>query len=325
MDFKMSLYLTPRVLKYIEAVSEYGSIQAASRAIGIAASAIDRQIKLLEDRAEVLLFDRITTGMELTPAGEMFVVLARRWQADEEKILFDVKQLQGVNMGHIRLVVMDSLINGLLPNFLLSMSKKYPYVRIDVEVATPDDAVTLLDKGDCDIALTFNLLPQRDIHILWSEELPLYCLVHPDHQLTKKQKITLKDIREHGIVMQSRALPIRRILEARHSGMFSGGPPPVVTNSLQLLKHLVVAGSHVALTSEMDTAPELLDGRMVPLDISGINMPKQNISVAINSRRSLPRIAMAVAELLAKEAESQLLEVRSKGTVKIRLPSTNIR
>jgi len=308
----MSLYLTPRVLKYIEAVSEYGSIQAASRAIGIAASAIDRQIKLLEDRAGVLLFDRITTGMSLSPAGEMFVVLARRWQADEKKILFDVKQLQGVHMGHIKLVVMDSLINGLLPNFLLRMSEKYPYVRIDVEVATPDDAIALLDKGDCDIALTFNLRPQRDIHILWTEKLPLYCLVNPEHPLTEKKKTTLKDIRKHAIVMQSRALPIRRILEARHSGMFSEGPPPVVTNSLQLLKHLVVAGSHVALTSEMDAAPELLDGRMVALNISGINMPEQNISVAINSRRSLPRIAMVVSELLAKEAQSQLDMVRSQ-------------
>ena len=308
----MALYLTPRGLHYIEAVSEHGSIQAASRATGIAASAIDRQIKLLEDRAGVLLFDRMTTGMALSPAGEMFVVLARRWQTDEKKILSDVKQMQGIHMGHIRLVVMDSLVNGLLPWFLSCMAKKYPYVGIEVEVATPDDAVTALDKGDCDIALVFNLRPQRDIHILWSETLPLYCLAHPEHPLSANKKVTLKDIRQHAIVMQSRALPIRRILEARHSGMFSDGPPPVVTNSLQLLKHLVTSGSHVALTSEMDAAPELLDSRMVALSVTGINMPEQNISVAINSRRSLPRIAMVVSELLVTETQAQLEQVRFK-------------
>ncbi len=59
----MSLPLTPRGLIYVEAVAEHGSIQAASREIGISASAIDRQVMLLEDRLGVQLFDRMSTGM----------------------------------------------------------------------------------------------------------------------------------------------------------------------------------------------------------------------------------------------------------------------
>ncbi|KMK68304.1 LysR family transcriptional regulator [Puniceibacterium sp. IMCC21224] len=306
----MALHLTPRGLHYIEAVAEHGSIQAASRAIGIAASAIDRQIKLLEDRLGVLLFDRMTTGMALSPAGEMFVVLARRWKADENQILSDVKQMQGVDMGHIRIVAMDSLVNGLMPRFLMRMSESYPRVRVDVDVATPDGAVALLDEGQCDIVVAFNLRPQRDVHVLWSADLPLYCMVRPDHPLARNAEVALKDVRDHAIVVQSRALPIRRILEARHSWMFSDGPPPVVTNSLQLLKHLVVAGSHVALTSEMDAAPELLDGRMVAISVTGMNIPAQSISIAINSRRTLPRISKGVSDILSSEAQSLLESVR---------------
>lgn len=308
----MSLHLTPRGLHYIEAVADHGSIQAASRAIGIAASAIDRQIKLLEDRLGVLLFDRKATGMSLSPAGEMFVVLARRWRADEDRILSDVKQMQGVDMGHIRIVAMDSLVNGLVPRFLTRMSETYPRVRIDVDVATPDGAVTALDEGHCDIALAFNLRPQRDVHVLWSADLPLYCVARPDHPLAGSGRITLKEVREHAIVVQSRALPIRRILEARHSWMFSDGPPPVVTNSLQLLKHLVCSGGHVALTSEMDVAPELLDGRMVAISVMAMNVPAQNISVAVNSRRTLPRISMVLGDILAREAQTLLETVRQR-------------
>nr|WP_067298704.1 LysR family transcriptional regulator [Marinobacterium profundum] len=308
----MALHLTPRGLHYVVAVAEHGSIQAASRAIGIAASAIDRQIKILEERLGVLLFDRMTTGMSLSPAGEMFVVLARRWKADENRILSDVKQMQGLDMGHIRVVVMDSLVNGLVPQFLSKMAERYPRVRIDVDVVTPDGAVTALEEGHCDIALAFNLRPQRDVHVLWSADLPLYCIASPDHPLTSSTKVALKDVRDHSIVVQSRALPIRRILEARHSSMFSDGPRLVVTNSLQLLKYLVVAGSHIALTSEMDAAPELLEGRVVAIAVTGINMPSQNISVAINSHRTLPRIAMVVADILAQEAKTMLEAVRAR-------------
>jgi DNA-binding transcriptional LysR family regulator len=308
----MSLQLTPRGLQYIEAVAEHGSIQAASRSVGIAASAIDRQIKLMEDRLGVLLFDRMTTGMSITPAGEMFVVLARRWRADENQIFSDIKKMQGVDLGHIRILAMDSLVNGLVPRFLARMAESYPRVRIDVDVGTPDDAVIALEDGKCDIALAFNLRPQRDLHVVWSTELPLYCVVRPDHALASSSNVTLNDVRNHANVVQSRALPIRRILEARHSWMFSNGPPPVVTNSLQLLKHLVVEGDHVALTSEMDAAPELLDGRLVGISVSGINIPAQSISVAINSRRVLPRMTMMVSDILADEAQALLEAVRAK-------------
>lgn len=297
----MAIHLVPRVLHYLEAVSEHGSIQAASRAIGISASAIDRQIKLLEERLGAQLFDRMATGVVLNPAGEMFVVLARRWRADERRIASDVKQMQGVETGHIRLASMDSLVNGVVPRFLGRIAESYPRVRIDVEVATPDDAADMLDEGRVDIALAFNLNPRRDLHILWAADLPLYCVVAKDHPLAGKSQITLGEVRSHAIVVQSRALSIRRMLEARHSWIFSDGPPPVVTNSLQLLKHLVVSGKHVALTSELDAAPEILSGAVIAVPVSGTSMSGQTISLAINSRRTLPRIATVIADVLSKE------------------------
>ena len=309
----MSLHLVPRGLNYVEAVAEHGSIQAASRTIGIAASAIDRQIKLLEDRLGVQLFDRMTTGMTLSPVGEMFVLLARRWKADENRIWSDVKQMQGVDLGHVRLITMDSLVNSVLPRFLHHVAEVYPKVRIDVEIATPDGAVSALDAGDADVALTFNLRAQRDVHVIWSAELPLYCVVAANHPLAGFQQISLAKVRDQAIVVQSPALSIRRILEARHAWMFSEKRPPVVTNSLQLLKQLVVSGSYVALTSELDTAQELLDGRLVAIPVKGENVLTQNIALAISSRRTLPRIATMVAELLARDTAAMLEEVRALG------------
>ena len=73
----MALHLVPRSLVYVEAVAEHCSVQGASRAIGIAASAIDRQIVLVEERLGVQLFDRMTTGMALTPAAEILVEIGR--------------------------------------------------------------------------------------------------------------------------------------------------------------------------------------------------------------------------------------------------------
>lgn len=310
----MPFQLVPRNLIYIEAVAEHGSIQAAAREIDISASAIDRQIKLIEDRLGVLLFDRQTRGMQLSPAGEMFVALAQRWRADERRILSEVKTMQGVDFGHIRVAVMDSLVNGLVPRFLASISEHYPRVRIDVEVTTPDGVTELLDESRCDIALCFNLPPDRNLHILWSEELPLYCISAPSHPIAQSKSVAFSDLGHQAIVLQSRALSIRRLLEKRHAWVYEQSPSPIVTNSLQLLKKLVAAGTHLALTSEMDAAPELLSRSLVAIPVSGSKVPNQTISVAVSARRALPKIASVIGDRLVLEASSLLSDVRDVTT-----------
>jgi len=309
----MQLHLVPRSLRYIEAVAEQGSIQAAARAIGISASAIDRQVKLVEDRLGARLFDRQSNGMQLSPAGEMFVLLARRWRADETRIQSDVKRMQGVDFGHIRLATMDSLVNGVIPRFLAAIAQKYPRVRVDVEVTTPDDAAVLLEDGQCDLVLCFNLRRHRDLHVIWTADLPLYCVVAPTHVLARERTVSLADVRKQACVVQSRALSIRRMLDERHSWTFEDVPPPIVTNSLQLLKQLVTAGCHVALTSEMDAAPELMQGSLLALPVTGTNIVAQSISVAVNARRTLPRITNEVANCLAEEAARTITAVREAG------------
>lgn len=304
----MSLHLVPRVLRYVEAVAENGSIQAASRALGISASAIDRQIKLLEERLNVQLFDRQSTGMETTAAGEMFIVLSRRWQADENAILSDVKQMQGVDLGLVRLATMDSLANGPLPRLLDKIANEFQRVQMEVEIMTPDDAVAALNDGLADLALGFNLKPARDLHILWTADLPLVCVCAPEHPAARISSIQIKEVRAYPLVVQSRALAIRRILEAQQTWLFADAPTPLVTNSLQLLKQMVAAGNHVALTSELDAATELASGRLVAIPISDANIRNQTISLAVSVKRSLPRICTTVSKVLIGEMSAIVQE-----------------
>lgn len=306
----MSLHLVPRVLRYVEAVAEHGSIQAASRALGISASAIDRQIKLLEGRLNVQLFDRQSTGMETTAAGEMFIVLSRRWRADENTILSEVKQMQGVDLGLVRLATMDSLANGPLPHLLTVVANEFPRVQMEVEIMTPDNAVAALNEGIADLAIGFNLRPARDIHVLWTADLPLVCVCAPDHPVARMKSIQIKEVRGHPIVVQSRALAIRRMLEAGHAWLFVDAQPPLVTNSLQLLKQMVVSGTHIALTSELDAISELKSGKMVAIPISDAQPRSQSISLAVSVKRSLPRICTTVSKVLIGEMSAWVQEAQ---------------
>ncbi|MGY6549894.1 MAG: LysR family transcriptional regulator [Roseinatronobacter sp.] len=291
-------------------VAEHGSIQRASREVGIAASAIDRQIIQLEAMLNVQLFERQPSGMSLTLAGERFVLLAKRWNKDAERLLSEIKELQGIDLGIVRVAMMDSQVNGLLPICIARLARDYPRIRIDVDVTSPDAAPEALERGDVDIAVVFNLRPQRDLHVLWTENLPLGCVVAPDHALAQQQVTSMREVVKYPLALQSPELAIRQKLEKQFSWLLQEANATTVTNSLQLIKHLARRGEHVALTSEIDAAPELLDGSLVFVPIREQVSFGQSISILVSTRRPLTRISRIVANVFCEEAGNLISATR---------------
>ena len=302
--------LMPKALHYVEAVAQQGSVQKASRELHISASAVIRQVILLEEELHVVLFERHAHGMRITPAGQMFVDMARDWQRQIEQVWSKVKEMQGESFGHLRLATMDSLVNGVLPVFLDRLARQYPKVIIGVDVVSPDGAVEALRQGAADIALAFNITQQRDLKIVWSADLPLGGVVAREHELARREFIMLADLAKYPIAAQNGTLSIRRYLDSHHKWLFSDCEPPLATNSLQLVKQMALRGSHVALTSEIDAAPEILNGDLVFRPIKDKGAVAQSICTAVYPHRVLPRVAWAVAELLSETTRIMLNDVR---------------
>lgn len=310
-DSPLALHLVPRSLKYLDGVAQIGSIQGASRELGVAASAINRQILLLEETLGVKLFERHPAGMTPTAAGEAFLVLARRWSKDVDRLVSEIKQLQGLDLGHVRIAAMDSMANGVLPRFIERATQTIPRVQIEIEIMSPHQAIVALDQGIVDVAVAFNVKPRSDLHLVSSAELPLGCVVSPRHPLAGSRSATLKAVACYPLALQSRSLAVRRYLEAEHGWLISKGQQPLATNSLQLVKQLALAGSHVALTSELDAAPEIIEGRLVFVPIRDSAVAPQTIAVVINARRSPPKIVGRVSEALSETVSQMLAEARA--------------
>lgn len=304
------LALVPASLRYVEQVARCGSIQRAGRELNIAASAINRQILQLERTLGVALFERVPNGMRLTPAGDAIVSLGRQWRLDEHRAAAQLQQLQGLNQGHVRVVAMDSHVNGCLPPLILQMAEEHPGISLEIEVATTDVAVASLVGGTADVAAAYNLVPRRDLHVLWSSQLPFGCVVAPSHPLARQPDTSLQQIAAYPIALQSRSLMIRRYLDSRHAWLFTESQQIVETNSLQLVKILAASGRYAAFTSELDAATELLGGTLVFLPVRDPNVEPQTVSVAIDARRSLPKVGRIVADRLAAILGDELDSIR---------------
>lgn len=302
----MALHILPRTINYLEAVARHGSIQAASRELGIAASAIDRQIIALEETCQTPLFERHARGMRLTSAGEAAVLLARRWRADENRLEEDLRTMRGEQFGSVRLGAMDSLANSILPDFVAEFAARYPRIRFAIDIMTPNDVANELDIGSVDLVLAFNLPSDKGRHVLWSASLPFGCVVGAGHPLWTMPSTTLSEAAKYPLAAQSRVLPVREYLDKRYAWLFEPAEPALVTNSLQFLKHVLIGGKFVGITSQLDVLHELEVGSLsfVPLMDKGLR--PQTISVAVNARRTLPRAARLVGEALSEMIPARL-------------------
>ncbi|WP_299987161.1 LysR family transcriptional regulator [uncultured Ruegeria sp.] len=285
----MPLHLVPRVLHYLEEVARSGSIQAASRELGISASAVHRQITLIEEDLGDTLFVRGNKGMALTPAGQMVIELARNWRLDNSRLWNTIQANKGVESPTVKIAAMDGMVNGYLPNMVDEICRKYPQAQLEVEVTSPDSAVNGVLNGDYDVAAVVNPFPHDDLKIHWSRAYPLGCVAVPSHPVAKLDSISLVEFARQKIVFQSVALSVRRLLESRHSWIFSRAENSVVVNSIQLMKLLVQSGKYVAVTSELDAGPEIEAGQLVFVPVEDEDLFKQRF--ALVSNRQLPESA----------------------------------
>jgi len=308
--------LVPAALRYIDQVERSGSIQGAAKELHVAASAINRHILRLEEELGVPLFERLPRGMRLTATGDTIVTLARRWRSDERRAVAEIRHLQGVHQGHVRLMAMDSHSTSFLPALVEQLAQTHPLVSLSIDLASSDDAASEILSCKAELAAVFNLPPRREFLVLWRGELPFGCVVAPAHPLAQGDSVSLQQAAAYPIALQSKSLAIRRYLEAHYSWLFAEARGRLETNSLQLVKQLARSGRYVAFTSELDAAPELRDGTLRFLPVRDKNAEPQSISVVVDAAKPLRPLIKLIAQQLSEAIEGTLASVRAAATAR---------
>lgn len=123
--------LEPELLQAFLAVAEHLSFTGAAAALNRTQSAVSGQIKRLEGAVGASLFERTTTSVALTSAGEGLLDDARRILRIGEEAVRRLRQHDV--KGQVRLGVMDDYGAVLLPPILKLFADAYPGVEIVME------------------------------------------------------------------------------------------------------------------------------------------------------------------------------------------------
>jgi molybdate transport repressor ModE-like protein len=151
----MASMLDVRRLMVLRAVARAGSLSAAARELGYTQPAVTHHLRRLEREVGTALVARAGRGVRLTEAGRALVphadaVAARLAAAEEE-----VAAIAGLRAGTARLAAFPSANATLVPRALALLRARHPAITVSLIEAEPPEALALLRRGDCDLALSF--------------------------------------------------------------------------------------------------------------------------------------------------------------------------
>ena len=123
--------LDPDLLKAFVAVADHRSFTRAAVMLNRTQSAVSMQVKRLEGRLGVELFNRTRANVDLSSAGEGLLGYARRILAlnDEAVARLREHKIEGV----VRLGVMDDYGTLVVPRLLAGFVAGYPLIHVEME------------------------------------------------------------------------------------------------------------------------------------------------------------------------------------------------
>ncbi len=280
-----------RLYQAIKTIAEEGSFRKASELLTISPSALVRQVKALEEEIGSEIFERLTNGVRLTTAGEIYYRHFIEHLAEIDRANATVADLQGVRIGHVAIAVSDELSQGLVHREIQRFRGNHPGVTFGMTPAGPEDFCDLLDDGRADLALMIEPQLRQGIERLFTEQVSLTAIapkgsktIFYPHDLEDHDLIFPQDgSGMHGLL--SRFMAQRRVTER-----------PVATTGA--LWHPTVAPRpSLQFWPTLGIDPDLIQalGGQIGL-VQG--MPRAEVAVCQKQGRALPIAAARFAAQL---------------------------
>lgn len=288
-------------LFYFREVARAGSIRKASAALNVAASALNRQILILEADLGTPLFDRLPGGMRLTVAGDLLLRHVVDTLHDFDRTRAAIDDLRAARSGHIAIAAVDSLLVDFLPRAIERFRLDFPAVTYAVNAAAPPDVPALVAAGDIDMGFTFVGQISGAVRYLTEVSAPIGVVMRSDHPLANQLQIEFEDLARYPLLTQTGPLPRGADIDARFAAFKAETGARITSNSIQMLKLCILLNMGVALFTRLGFLHEIETGQVAwrPINSPGINALR--IGLVLPAHRDLSPPAAQFARQLADD------------------------
>lgn len=293
--------LQETALRYFLEVARSGSLTLASERLHVAASAISRQVAGLEQALGTPLFERHSRGMVLNAAGEILAGHARQALLDAERAIEDIRALQGLRSGRVRLAATEAFANDFLPRAIVAFRREHAGIVFELNAASHGAVTEAVRNGDADIGLTFSRAPEPGIQVEHQQPAPVLVLMPPGHPLAEGDAVTLKQMQAWPLALPWAQTTVRALVDLACSRQRLLLEPVLTTNNMATLHNFVLHGGGLAVSGEVSVRQLVAAGRMAARPLADPGLDQREIEVQTLAGRTLPAAVRSFVEHLTQQ------------------------
>jgi DNA-binding transcriptional LysR family regulator len=241
-------------LRYAVAAADHGSFRQAAEALRLQQTKLSRCIRQLEERIEMIVFERSSGGVRATQAGRDFLRMARSILEQMDTLMASAHSAGRGEAGRLAIGFYTSLSAGNLRATLVDFAQRFPQIEVGTIERSRTHLTTALRIGAIDVAIVTGEAPLFDSKImsLWRERIVI--ALPEGHRLADGETIYWTDLKGETLLV-SRHDPGPEIQELLLTKLASpeDRPKPVYHDtSWGNIMSLVAAGFGVSLVAESD-------------------------------------------------------------------------
>lgn len=294
-----------RQLRHFVAVADCGTYSAASERLNLTQPALTRSIQTLEEQLQSSLFTRQPRGVVLTDAGTSLLRHARLMLHQADAAKEDVRSITGGTAGQLNIGLAPMFSTAVIDKVLIALHVKFPSLEFKVSTGLLGDLVRDLADSTLDVALSnipVGPLPKEIAHEVLFETRSVV-FVGANHVLAKKADVSLADLREVPWALMSQRQTVDVLGDLLVEGPAAPVVPTIETNSLSLLRTMLLSGRFASVLPEHWLREDLAQGHVVALPLEGtpIVRPAGVLTRRIPSREASVGLFLEQARYFSKE------------------------
>lgn len=254
---------TLKQLQVFLAVAHHENVSHAANELAMSQSAASTALKELEQRFDVVLFDRIGKRLQLNEQGILLrpraVALISRAE-DLENVLLQKSAVGELKVG-ATLTIGNYLAIGIMAKFM----QDYPAARVELTVENTAAIAARVRNFELDIGLIEGELQEVDLDVMFwrDDELVPFCA--PDHPLAKKRRLTDTDLLEAAWIVREKGSGTRQAFDRAMTGILPNLGLRLELQHTEGIKRAVEAGLGVGCLSKLTLIEAFKRGSLVPL------------------------------------------------------------
>ncbi|MBD2234741.1 LysR family transcriptional regulator [Phormidium tenue FACHB-1052] len=249
-----------QICYFLAVVQSNNNFTEAAKRLGIKQPPLSQRIQALEELLStdpktvvVKLFDRSKRPIELTEAGQAFLIEAQQALIHLDRAVSHARQASQGEIGRLIIGMNNSIANTILPEIVQSFQQRFPKVELELHEVTIQQEIQMLKNHQLDIV--FQRSPsfeQNDSALSYQPILEEYFVVAlpTSHALAEQAKIPLQALANEAIILPSLdVLPFyeKIITLCREAGFEPKINRTVTVTGVVTLLSLVAAGAGVSI------------------------------------------------------------------------------